>query len=135
LSPNLRLRAALCLALSLMDLARARADEPVPASRAADADENPCVQHATAISAWRAASHEVKVAERALERLESEPVLASHGSCTEAALVSGRCRNDDYSRDQALEQARDRLEDAQQKVTQVEESARIAGVPDLCLVD
>jgi hypothetical protein len=134
LTPNLRLRAALCLALSLADLSRARAEEPVPASRAADADENPCVSHAAVISAWRSASHDVKVAERSLEKLEADPVSSSEGSCSAAAIAAGRCRHDYYNKDQALEDARDRLEDAQQKVTQVEESARTAGVPDLCLV-
>jgi hypothetical protein len=140
LTPNIRLRAALCLALSLVDVVRARADQPAPPpppglQAPADADENPCARHADVVAAWRAATQAVKVAERALERLEAEPVMVSRGTCSDAAWAAGRCRDTYFSRDRELERARDRLEDAQTRVTQVEESARVAGVPDLCLVE
>ena len=142
MTPNIRLRAALCLALSLVDVARAHADPPAPPPPPppalqvpADADENPCARHADLVAAWRAATQAVKAAERALERLEAEPVMVSRGTCSDAAWAAGRCRDSYYSRDRELELARDRLEDAQTRVTQVEESARLAGVPDLCLVE
>jgi hypothetical protein len=137
LTPNIRLRAALCLALSLADLAKAHADEPVPARMAPvpDSDENPCVTHAQLVDSWRVASRAARTAERVLERAEAQPVMASEGHCSDAAYAAGRCRDTYFSRDQEIEKARDALDDAQSRVTQVEDSARLAGVPDLCLVD
>lgn len=138
MTPNIRLRAALCLALSLADVLRARADEPKPPpalQAPADADENPCARHADTVAAWRAAMHAVKAAEREIARLEAEPVMVSQGTCSDAAWATGRCRDSYYSRDRELERARDRLEDAQTRVREVEESARVGGVPDRCLVE
>ena len=138
MTPNIRMRAALCLALSLADAARARADDPPPRpalETPADADENPCVRHADLVDAWRAATRAVRAAERAVERLEAEPVTFTQGICSDAAWSAGRCRDSYYSRDRELEEARDRLDDAQARVTRVEESARTTGVPDRCLVE
>jgi hypothetical protein len=138
LTPNIRLRAALCLALSLADVLRARADEPKPSpalQAPADDDENPCARFADQVASWRAATQAVKAAQRALDRLEAEPVMVSQGSCSDSAWAAGRCRDSYFSRERELERARDRLEDAQARVTQVEESARVAGVPQRCLVD
>jgi hypothetical protein len=142
LTPNIRLRAALCLALSLADVLRARADEPkppppaVPAPAApADPDENPCARFATTVDAWRRATHKVEKAERAIARLDAEPVMVSRGTCSDAAWASGRCRDNYFDRDRELQLARDRLHDAKRRVMEIEDSARVAGVPDRCLVE
>jgi hypothetical protein len=122
-SGNIRVRAALCLALSLLNSAKARADE------------NPCTPHAATVASWLAATRDVRAAERAIAALEESPVLASHSSCSDAAYYERHCRDTTYSRDEELERARGRLAAAEEKVTAVEESARVAGVPMLCLVD
>src|SRR5882672_3302356 len=96
-SGNIRLRAALCLALSLVDTARARADEP-----------HSCAEHAPMVASWLTATHGVRAAERAIDELEADPVLAQHSSCTDAALYARRCSDSTYDREQALEQARAR---------------------------
>ncbi|HTO09542.1 MAG TPA: hypothetical protein VMR86_21000 [Myxococcota bacterium] len=139
MTPNIRLRAALCLALSLADVLRARADEPAKPPAALqtpdDGDQNPCARFADTVAAWQAAMQRVKVAKRELDRLEADPVMVSQGTCSDAAWSVGRCRDNYFNRDRALERARDRLDDAQTRVMQVEESARVAGVPQRCLVE
>jgi hypothetical protein len=121
-SANIRIRAALCLALSLADTAKARADDP-------------CAQHAAVVATWRAAKSEVRAAERDIDALEADPVLASVSICSAGALASHRCRDSHFSREAELERARGRLAAAEERVASVEESARIAEVPMVCLVE
>ncbi len=143
MSANIRLRAALCLALSLANSAKARAGEPqprpdtnaTPAAEAPTGDEEPCAQHAAVVAEWLAATRDVRAAERAIEAVEANPVLASRAICANEAIASGRCREVWYSREEELERAKGRLAAAEENVAAVEESARVAGVPMLCLVD
>jgi hypothetical protein len=144
-SANIRLRAALCLALSLVNSAKARADEPQPpphtnappaaAALAPARDEDPCAEHAKMVASWLAATRDVRAAERAIDAIEANPVLASREGCSGAAISAGRCSDLWYSREEELERAKGRLAAAEENVTSVEESARVAGVPMVCLVD
>ena len=139
MTPNIRLRAALCLALSLADVLRARAEEPKPPTAAlqapppAEDDQNPCLKYADTVAKWQEATHQVTVAKRELARLDANPVMVSESWCSGDA--SWRCRDTYFSRERAMERAKDRLEDAQTRVRQLEESARVAGVPQKCLVE
>jgi hypothetical protein len=123
-SGNIRLRAALCLALSLANSAKAQVEE-----------RRPCAEHAATVASWIAATRAVRAAERAIDAIEADPVLAQHSSCSDAALYAGRCSDSTYSREQELERAQARLDAAEEHVADVEEAARIAGVPMVCLVD
>ncbi len=87
------------------------------------------------LASWLTATHGVRAAERAIDALEADPVLAQHSSCTDAALYAGRCSDSTYDREQALEQARARLAAFEEQLAAVEEAARVAGVPMVCLVD
>lgn len=123
MSANIRIRAALCLALSLADMANARTDE------------DPCAKHAAVVATWRAAASEVRSAERAIEALEANPILASLSTCSSDAISARRCSDSHFSREEELERARGRLAEAEERVAAIEESARIAEVPMVCLVE
>lgn len=188
---NIRLRAALCLALSLGNAARARADDehlyrwvdrdgglhitatpppadaretasapdapgpvqvvpvappaappapaaapsPPPPPPAAAEGTDPCQPHRDTVARWLAAKQEVRDAQDAVERIEANPILGSHTGCTDEAILARRCTETWYSRDEELTAAHQRQAAAERKLARVEESARVARVPMVCLVD
>jgi hypothetical protein len=196
-SANIRLRAALCLALSLANAARARADDQhlyrwvdrdgrlhitatpppadaspaavtpsahgtvqlvptapavappapavevaptpppprAPAPPAASDGSDPCEPHRALIESWLAAKDELGSATAEVESIDASPLLGSRTDCSDAALLAHRCRESWFSRDAALARANERQSTAEQKLARIEETARIAGVPMVCLVD
>jgi len=111
---------------------------PVPAAptgappAAAEPEPDPCAQHAKEVSAWLAASRKVTGLEARIEEIEANPIQAS---TTESCPRDSPCFTEMYSRDQALRRANDDLAAAEAEVSDLEDAAHRAGVPDRCLVD
>lgn len=139
---NIRMRAALCLALALVnsegtaqDVHRSATPPPAPAAAAPAEDERPCAKHAELASRWVAAKRRVAASERELATLEEDPVLAETTHCSRSVYSESRCRDRWYSRELELERARSRRDQAEAQLVDVEEEARVTGTPMACLVD
>jgi hypothetical protein len=95
----------------------ARGATPAPVANGADG-ESPCAPYRSWVEEWRAATRVVEAAETSLDRLQSD---------TDDYVR----RNDSYYETQ-LESAEDRVNRAQQRLSQVESDASRAGIPQSC---
>lgn len=101
----------------------ARAPEPVE-----------CHRYEGPLSRVEEAQRAVNGAEQAIERLENDPVSDSVTHCTDRSYERGTCGGErTYNRAQALEEARERLQAAEDRLADAEGDLRAAGVPRECL--
>jgi hypothetical protein len=92
-----------------------------------------CGRYEGPLERVRRAQREVNSLESKIERLENDIVSSSSTSCTERAERLGQCREGYFDRDQSLQEARAKLDAAEDELADAEADVRAAEVPRECL--